>query len=269
MRNYSILEKIPWNKRVASAFSNAVKSYDKNARIQREVAERLIASLEPWKKIIPPGPLLELGCGTGFVTEGLMELYPERKKEITDIAPGMLQYCRDKFSNAYNTDFYTLDADRIRGPEPKYALTISGFAAQWFRDPALTLGNILESIKPGGLLLVSFPGNESFPEWKQQCRELGLPYTGNELPDIEEIAVKLSVGPAEIDFYEDTLTQTFDSAADFFRHLKQIGAGTSNSSRSLTPENIKLLIQHWDNKIAESGGIEVTYHIVFLAVKKQ
>ncbi|HYX07428.1 MAG TPA: hypothetical protein VE912_11905, partial [Bacteroidales bacterium] len=114
--------------------------------------------------------------------------------------------------------------------------------------------------------LASFPGNESFPQWRAKCQELGLPFTGNDLPDVEEMVVKMSLGPAQLDYYEDTITESYESAADFFRHLKQVGASTQQSGRSLTPRELKLLIDHWDT--SSEGEVSVSYHVVFLAVKR-
>lgn len=254
------------NDKVAVSFSNAVEYYERHARVQKGVADRLIASLEPWRDIIPPGPILEVGCGTGFVTEGIINLYPAREKIITDLSPDMVDYCREKFIKADNVSFSQLDAEALQKDEPEYALTVSGFAAQWFKDPALTMGRLMEATLPGGLLLASFPGSESFPEWKSYCKELGLPFTGNTLPDTEEIVIKMSAGPTQVDYYEDTVTQQFDSAGDFFRHLKKIGAGTMKEGRSLSPAEMRLLIRHWDKQA--KNKITVSYHVVFLAVKR-
>lgn len=259
-------EVIPFSKLVARNFGSAAREYHELAELQQEVAKRLIASLQPWRDIIPPGPLLEVGCGTGFVTEGLLELYPNRKKIVTDLSPEMVAFCRERFSNEENISFSRLDAEELSIEEPEYALTVSGFTAQWFKDPALTLGKLVEATKPGGLLLASFPGSDSFPEWKSYCRDLGIPYTGNTLPDTEEVVVKMSTGPVQVDYYEDTVTRKFSSAADFFRHLKTIGANTRKEGRALKPSELKLLINHWDSNCKED--IRVSYHLVFLAVKR-
>ncbi len=257
----------PVKQQVADAFGSAASRYSEHADIQREVANRLIASLQPWRQIIPSGPIIELGCGTGFVTEGLFELYPNRKIHVTDLSKQMVDFSRDKFSEQENAVFRIQDAEEDpQVGEPHYGLVISGFTAQWFNDPALTLAKWMEVIEPGGLLLVSFPGRESFPEWKQKCEELGLPYTGNKLPDVEEVVVKMSVGPAQVDFYEDTITRSFDSARDFFKQLKNVGASTQKEGRSLSPKEISMLINHWDN--STEGSVDVSYHVVFLAVKR-
>lgn len=254
------------NKIIGYNFGQSAGNYHKHAEIQKEVAQRLIASLKPWRDILPPGPILEIGCGTGFVTEGLIELYPKREKIITDLSPEMVNFCKNRFDSAENISFKELDAEKIQTDEPTYSLSVSGFAAQWFIDSALTLGRILEVTKPGGLMLASFPGNESFPEWKQYCQDLGIPYTGNELPDTEEMVVKMSTGPVQVDYYEDTVTQRFPSAKDFFRHLKIIGAGTHRDGRKLSSSEMKMLINHWDSK--NKGDITISYHVVFLAVKR-
>lgn len=247
-------------------FGKAVLSYDKEADLQRQVADRLVASLEPWKAIIPEGPIIELGCGTGFVTEGLAKLYSDRQIEVTDLSENMVDYCRQKFSDTSHLAFSQLDAEYPPYDTPHYALTVSGFTAQWFNDPALTLGRWLQATKPGGLLLISFPGNESFPRWKKYCRELGLPYTGNTLPDVEEVVIKMSLDSSQVDYYEDTVTETFDSALDFFRSLKDIGASAQKEGRALSASEMSLLIDHWD--FQSNGPVKVDYHVVFLAVKK-
>ncbi len=252
--------------KIAEKFGRAAAYYDEHADIQKDIAGRLIASLQPWKDIIPAGPVIELGCGTGFVTEGLAEIYPKRNIIATDLSEKMVELSRKKLQHHKNLSFMQLDAEQPTHHEPHYAMSVSGFTAQWFKDPALTLGRWLEATKPGGLLLASFPGNESFPEWKEPCRKLGLPFTGNTLPDTEEMVIKLSAGPAQVDFYEDTVTQTFGSARDFFRQLKHLGAGTQKEGRPLSPKELSLLIDHWDDSAGEE--VRISYHIVFLAVKR-
>lgn len=252
--------------KIAGEFGQAAAYYDLHADIQKEIAGRLIASLQPWKDIIPEGPIIELGCGTGFVTEGLAEVYPDRKIIATDLSEEMVDVTRQKLQHYKNLSFMQLDAEEPTHNEQHYAMSVSGFTAQWFKDPALTLGKWLEATKPGGLLLASFPGKDSFPEWKKHCRELGLPFTGNSLPDTEEMVIKLSAGPAQVDFYEDTITQTFESARGFFKQLKKLGAGTQKQGRPLTPGELSMLIDHWDASTDEK--VRVSYHIVFLAVKR-
>ncbi|MEX0993988.1 MAG: methyltransferase domain-containing protein [Balneolaceae bacterium] len=255
--------------RIKNNFDNVISAYENEAEVQRSVARRLAAALEPWKLTLPVGPILELGAGTGFFTREMVNLFPERRIEVTDLSANMIKACRQFTSGHKYLTFHTLDAEEWNPPKKTYALISGNFVAQWFRNPALTLDRHVEALKPGGLLLTSFPGPNSFPEWKEQCVELGLPFTRNPLPDIEEVVVKLSTRGVQVDYYEDFHTVEFEQSLDFFRHLKKIGASTSISekSRLLTPKEFRLLTDHWDRQTDSS--IRVTYHLVFLAVKKQ
>lgn len=252
---------------IADSFSDAASYYEEHASVQKEVADRLIASLQPWRDIIPGGPIIELGAGTGFVTKGVVDLYPDREIQVKDLSEGMIKFCSNKFADHENITFTVADAEEVpEFDEPHYAMTVSGFAAHWFDNPAQTLAKWLEITKPGGLLLTSFPGNESFPQWKKYCQELGLPFTANELPDVEEMVIKMSVGPAQVDYYEDTITREYESAQDFFEELKSLGMDTLKQGRQLTSKEMSLLVEHWDS--STDGKVSVDYHIIFLAVKR-
>lgn len=251
---------------IADGFGESVKAYEEEAELQRNIADRLLASLKPWRDSIPSGPIMELGCGTGFVTKGLAELYPDREIHAIDISEEMVEFCRQKLKDYPRVKVDQGDAEQFSDEEFHPSLTVAGFVAQWLKDPAITLAKWLELTKPGGLLLASFPGNESFPEWRKYCRELGLPFTANPLPDVEEMVIKMSLGPSQVDYYEDTVTQTFESSAHFFQYLKKVGASTQLGDRSLSSRELSMLTDHWDS--STEGQVKVSYHIVFLAVKR-
>jgi malonyl-CoA O-methyltransferase len=230
----------------------------------------LISSLLPWKDTLPPGPILEVGCGTGFLTSKIIKEFPDREIIITDASEKMLAFCKEELPTlGIDTDqveFRLLDVNEYKAEAPEFALVISNFVAHWFKDPSLGLQNLSESLVSGGIMLASFPGNHSFQNWYENCIQLGLPHTANPLPDVEEVVIKLSTGPMQIDYYENDLYQEFDSSVDFLSYLKKIGAGISTLNKSLTTKQFNLLTSHWDKK--EAGEIKMKWHIVYLAAKK-
>ena len=253
---------------VKEYFSNVCDVYEKEAGLQKQTAGRLAASLQPWLLTLPCGPVLELGAGTGFFTRELMQLLPGRDITVTDLSDEMLAFCRTQTPThgEGSIRFQTMDAETFTPNDETYALVAGNFVAQWFKDPALILGRFAEVLEPGGLLLMAFPGSDSFPEWRQRCHELGLPFTGNTLPDTEEMVIKLSIGPAQVDFYEDSHTVEFPDAFSFFQHLKRIGATKKLHDKQLNAKQFRLLINHWDQSV--SGSVKVTWHLVFLALKR-
>lgn len=258
------------SKSIAETFSEAAEQYHQKAEIQLKVANGLISSLLPWKDTLPAGDILEVGCGTGFLSEQLIKEFPNRNKLITDLAPGMLSFCEEQLSEKglvdEQTQFEPLNVDEISDTDPKYSLIVSNFAAQWFKDTSIGLEKLTELLVPGGLLLCTFPGNHTFEEWYSNCLELGLPFTANSFPDVEEVVIKLSMNPVQVDYYENDLFQEFDKSLDFFKHLKEIGVRKSKTGKRLSVKQLKLLTDFWDEN--ESDGIKVKWHVVYLAAKK-
>lgn len=259
------------SKNIADTFSAAAETYHQKAEIQKKVASGLMSSLLPWKNTLPEGPILEVGCGTGFLSEQLIKEFPDRELVLTDVSSGMIEFCENRLKDedlvSKQVTFQELNVDKLSDEEPKYSLIVSNFAPQWFSDTAMGLERLSKLLKPDGLLLCTFPGNHSFSEWYTCCLELGLPFTANPFPDVEEVVIKLSMNPVQVDYYENDLYQEFDHSFDFFKHLKEIGASKQVNGKSLSYKQLKLLTNFWDEK--ENEKINVKWHVVYLAAKKE
>lgn len=251
---------------IKNNFSNAVQYYNEHAELQENVAKRLAKSLEPWKYSIPEGPILEIGAGTGFLTKHLSNMFNDRELIISDLSADMIEFCREQSLKNDSIEYKTLDAEKAEWPESKYALITGNYVVQWFKQTAQTLSKIAGSLKPGGLLLISFPASESFSNWRQYCVDLGLPFTGNDLPDLERVVIDLSMGPFQVDYYEDDMVDTFEDVFDFFNHLKKTGTSTNLANKKLSIKQLKLLNDYWLEK--EKGKIKVQYHTAFIAAKR-
>lgn len=259
-------EKFDKRRKIVSNFSKSTSYYHNNAIHQQEVARRLSKALEPWKDIIPSGPILEIGAGTGFLTRYLLEMYPHREAVITDLSQEMLDFCKDEMNIKNDVEYKVLDAESEKLPKEKFALIAGNYVAQWFKYPAKSLSKMAASLKPGALMLISFPAKESFANWRQYCLDLGIPFTGNALPDLEQVVIELSMGPLKVDYYEDDMIQSFDNLFDFFKNLKHTGTSTSLTGKNLTVKQFKLLDNYW--KKQENGKINVQYHTAFIAAKR-
>ncbi|MDX1642479.1 MAG: methyltransferase domain-containing protein, partial [Balneolaceae bacterium] len=185
---------------------------------------------------------------------------------ISDLSKEMVEFCQKKFGTSDLVEYRILDAEEDVLPSQKYALICGSYTAQWFKYPSKSLSKIASSLKPGGLLLISFPASESFSNWKKNCLDLGIPYTGNSLPDLEQVIIELSMGAFKVDYYEDDMTDTFESVFDFFRHLKHTGTATNMADKQLTIKQLKLLNNYWLKQ--DDGQITVRYHTAFVAVKR-
>lgn len=298
--NTSLMQGRDRRREVERRFSAHSESYQSSARVQREAADRLARSLDPWRESLPSGPVLEVGAGTGLFSRHLDRFFPTRQRWFTDLSRSMLDHATVELNHESkgrsNRNFRVHDAERgwfdpssgtshsMDDPLPvrpgsdesprdawerpgPWALVTGNFVAQWFRDPSDTLSRLATGLAPGGLLLMAMPGADSFPEWKERCRTLDLQYTGNPLPDTERLVIQCSSGPFQVDYHEEPLKTTYESALHFFRELKGVGATTSYSGEQLTSGDFRRLIREWDHSVTPVP-VQVTWHLLFLAIRR-
>ncbi len=259
-----------FKKELKTAVSKIVSRYDDYAAIPRLAAEKMTASLEPWLELVPSGPILEVGCGTGLVTERLLPLFPGREIIISDISPDMIEICKHNLSEKGllrdSVRFEVLDAEKIKEVE-KYALIISGYTIQWFSD-AMTGGYaLIDALKPTGLLILSFPGSKCFFQWKKACEELDIPFTGNALPELDRLGVQFSMKPVLIDSFDEIYPERYDNALGFFKTLKNTGETVKiDKDKRLSVGQMRALLAQIDSK--SQSVIEMGYHLIYMAARK-
>ena len=95
---------------IAKSFSHAAETYDHWARPQRIMAKTLMACLP---ETLGEGPILDVGCGTGLLTEYLLQKYSDRSLLGIDIAPGMIAHCETHFTGNPNAGFAVADGEKF------------------------------------------------------------------------------------------------------------------------------------------------------------
>jgi malonyl-CoA O-methyltransferase len=253
-------------KNVASAFGDHAKDYIKYAHVQRQAAEFMVSMFEDIIITLEP-PYIELGAGTGFVTQSLVPLLPEGDFYVTDISEEMLNVCRHNltYPKKMRVHFEQRDAEKSLS-DNQYGLIITALTAQWFSNTEMVLLRLLESLKPGGVLLYSYMDERCFPEWKVLCAETGIPFTGNQLPSSAPLQINSTRFNWEYSS-SDLFTETYESPSDFFRNLKRIGAGTQTSSSKGNYGAILALNEYW--LLKNKSNFQITYGITFGAIRRK
>ncbi|MGE8620478.1 MAG: methyltransferase, partial [Achromobacter spanius] len=166
------MQATPRNARVGARFGAAAHRYEDHAPIQRITAERLASDIACLR--LPARPrILEIGCGTGLLTQALARRLGEADWTITDISPAMLAAAQRGPKLPGTTRFQLLDGEHPQALEGEYDLICSSLAVQWFTDLNAGLGRLAALLAPGGHLAVATLADGSFAEWQQAHQAAG------------------------------------------------------------------------------------------------
>src|SRR3954447_14816438 len=79
-------------------FNGAAVSYDQYANVQKKMAHSLLSTLKERYSETSSIRILELGCGTGYVTEQLSNLFPKAHITAVDFADEMIAVAKTRKS---------------------------------------------------------------------------------------------------------------------------------------------------------------------------
>lgn len=253
-------------KSVADVFGDKALAYHQYARVQKKAAAFLVDLISD---LLPQldEPYLEYGAGTGFVTQQLVEHLSSGNLFVTDLSAEMLNVCRENLTipEGLNIIFESRDAENDTS-KGKYGLIVTALTAQWFENTHDCLTNMLNNLKPGGILAYSYLDERCFPEWKVLCDETEVIYTGNPLPPASPIPIDTHLYCWEYSTFE-MMSESYESPAAFFRNLKRIGASTQRSGSKNQPGAIQLLDDHWKSK--QVDAFTISYGITFGVIRRK
>lgn len=259
---------------VAQSFGHAAATYHRLAQLQRNCAHQLFQQLRRHLPTPPlPGPILEVGCGTGFLSAEVVQQLPDCEVVITDLSAEMVAFCRSNLAamvrdRPATVKFAVVDGENIPMPEQLYSLVISSFALQWFENPIQTLKHWLSVTLPGGWVAVAFPSNHSFPEWRSACETSGVPYTANPLPDFQSVVAAIAPAARDCHFATTWHYSEHPNPQHFFQHLKAMGTSYRFQGQLLTPSQWKRLWRIWQQQVAPQQPLTVSYHTVYLLLRR-
>jgi malonyl-CoA O-methyltransferase len=250
---------------ISDSFSRAAQTYDQYAEVQSYAAHVCGQKMHDVLPKLPPGPVLEIGCGTGFLTLQLVEHCMGREIIAADVSADMLTICQtridESFRNRHSVSFELLDAQCLT-VEPRFALIAASFSFQWFADLTGTLDRLMRTLLPGGAMLFSFPTCESFNEWKSVCERSGREFSGNALPDAAALRAYASQNGYDFKSYEMDYVLRYDSPLDFFKALRHSGAATKFApSEPGSTSQLFSVVRAWERDSEASA--QVTYRILF------
>lgn len=262
-------------------FSNNAKQYDHNAKIQITMVNKLMDLLKNHVETSNRYSILDIGCGTGYLTYELYKTFPNSFIIALDIAPGMIEICKNKIQ-ANNIKFVLLDIEEINENQylNKFDLIVSNATFQWFNNPVQTFSKLTKMLKKDGLICFSSFGENNFNElhqsYKMAKNRLGIKQNiqpGQTIFGLDKWndIINMFDIPNHIDTHEFEYFEHFEKVTDFLHSVKKIGANNSNSDILNTyPYRFKLIkemIDFYKANFKENNKIKATYHCIFMLLR--
>ena len=258
---------------VRRSFGKAANTYDGNAFLQREIANRLFDRLEYIK--LAPLSALDIGCGTGYATGKLRERYADANIIGLDIASQMLAaasaqsksapWLKRLIGRAPQLSWLCGDAEALPFKADSIDLAISNLTLQWC-DPELVAKEVSRVLKPNGLFMFTTFGPDTLKELRAAfCAIDDKPHVNKfvDMHDIGDILVHSGFADPVMD--QEIVTLTYTELKPLLKELKGIGAHNVLSGRSrglMGRERWQCMVTAYE-AFRKNGRLPATYEVVY------
>ena len=223
---------------VITRFKKSLATYEDNAPIQKQMAKNLISMIDSNK---PYESILEIGCGSGFLTKECTNQLKYVKYTANDI----IKEC-EKYILKYDSNIKFLYGDfQNLNLQEEYDLIVSNAVFQWFKSPDKILNKLSRHLSSKGVIAITSFGEKNFYELKEIFNiEIEYPKFKNIIKD-------------------ETIEVEFKTLKELLTHIKLTGVNAIKNY-TLTKGKLKEL----ENKYIERyGKIKLTYNPIYIVIE--
>jgi ubiquinone/menaquinone biosynthesis C-methylase UbiE len=223
--------------RVEESFDRSAGEYDEILSHNRTGARRLVEA-------IPPGDydeILDVGCGTGFVTEEMVRRFGTSRVTGVDPSEGMLERFRAKLTDlGAEVTLVQAGVHDMPVPDGAFDAVVSGMAFHWFPDKPGAIAAMARRLKPGGVMAVLASGTGTDAEFLDVLRAIDPPVPPGWISVFDEIQ---RTGDQLAGYMEDARLEVIDAweerrvrRTDPEAYMARINAVASHLSSGLDPD---------------------------------
>ena len=216
-------------------FSRFPEYYSIHASTQKKVADCLASAVSGMISNSQPLRAMEIGCGTGFLTEKILKNMLLSELLVTDISPVMLEYCSRKilsspeFADSAKIEFQLHDISK-GSPGADFDIILSSLVFQWVENLTELMNTLYSSLAENGMLIFSTLLEGTFANIADIFAAEGIHFPMPILPNIDKIRESASLF-SKVEIIEESYNECHTSMKAFLDHLHHIGAGNATGER--------------------------------------
>lgn len=249
--------------RVRESFGQAASTYDRYARVQKimacELMEKITAVRRDFKNI------LEIGCGTGFLTELLAQKFPRANILAIDISPQMIEVARRKLACCPKVKYLVGDGENLR-VDGCFDLIVSSAVFQWFNTYLRPFAHYHRILEAEGHFLFNTFGKRTLEELGQVLETLGMGTPKQEFIDSAKLhRVLQKSGFPRWSVEERFFKVYYPSIRELLISIKKIGAQGRNfkGMTFLKGGDVFKLAKLYNIRFGCENKVYASYHVLY------
>ena len=241
-------------------FQSAIPTYNSHAIVQQAMATRLMnlaRSYVPSKL----SEVLEIGCGTGLLTQEIVKHFTVGKYNFNDLVDNTYTTISPILDNkVVQSQFIGGDAEQVDLPGGQSCIW-SGATIQWISHLDTFFKKLNDLLDPEGYLVVSTFGPDNYQEIRQ--------ITGNgiDYKTKEQIIGAASPQFELLDFDEWQQSMWFNQPLDVLKHMRYTGVNSVSHCR-WGKGQMHAFISAYE-ELVQLEGYPLTYHPYLMIFKRK
>jgi malonyl-CoA O-methyltransferase len=216
---------------ISKAFNQHAKDYELAAKVQQEIGERLLERLHYLKMV--PQRILDLGCGPGFFSCALAQMYPKAQIVGVDIAQLMLMQARKKYSWRRKWPLVAANMTQLPFASGVFDLVFANQVIHWGESLPQVFRELNRVMNTNGCLMFTTLGPDTFKELKTAWAEVNTYAHVNEFPDMHDVGdCLMSEHFLEPVVDMEMLEVHYESLSKLLQSLKAQGVKNINTARN-------------------------------------
>lgn len=240
-------------------FRRSVDSYEDNATVQKWIVQRLTELIQEY--VPHSSRTLEIGCGTGLLSEKINRLWENHQLWVNDLVE---QMCRKTLDRCQLPASCGVAGDIEQIPlDGQFDLIVSASTFQWLARPRTTFIKFAAHLNPNGWLIFSTFGKDNFKELKSVTGQ------GLEYHSIPELTALLSPEYDILYAEEQIHTLKFSDPLNILQHVKKTGVNATGLSTAWTKGRLRRFCEDYKIRFLTDGYYPLSYHPIYLICRKK